>query len=427
MQKPTKVSVANPKLRVPSKSPSQSPKNNNDKQKSNKVSPDNSKEVDEVEDFDYNDISDKDTKTGKRPAKTAPSSTKNAPSAPSSAKNLLSASSSTKGYNSPSETLIPGYHTFASIRYWIIRYLTCPIPGLKRSIPVIGGKSFLELIISGLVLIMVLVYSLRSDAGGVGQVANYLGMLLILLIMRNNFILSIFMGLSFENAINWHKLIAIALMIAMVIHGVREGFLASGVALASLIGCTSLIYGLNKYLHVINFNVFYFLHLGLYFGIVIAAFIHGATIFALSIIVWSIDFIFRYFLIQHSIPKEKVFLTKISNEIVKVSFPMSFRYQAGQYAFISIKGINFYEYHPFTISSSPHEDELSFHIKDCGDWTHKLMELADSYDNKSMVAVEGPYGEVSIDIFNANVYPVSRFPLFYPFLLLTNPSLSSRW
>ncbi len=75
--------------------------------------------------------------------------------------------------------------------------------------------------------------------------------------------------------------------------------------------------------------------------------------------------------------------------------PRTFSYLAGQYCDIRIPAVSKYEWHPFTIASSPHESEMLFFIKDNGDWTHKLYELAANPDNLQdnlVVHVRGPYG-----------------------------------
>lgn len=43
----------------------------------------------------------------------------------------------------------------------------------------------------------------------------------------------------------------------------------------------------------------------------------------------------------------------------------SFKYHAGQYAFLNCPLISRHEWHPFTISSAPEEEHLTFHIRVC--------------------------------------------------------------
>ncbi|KAF9095227.1 hypothetical protein BGX29_006573 [Mortierella sp. GBA35] len=50
----------------------------------------------------------------------------------------------------------------------------------------------------------------------------------------------------------------------------------------------------------------------------------------------------------------------------------SFKYKPGQYMFINVPDISKYQWHPFTITSSPFEDYVSVHIRQAGDWTRAL-------------------------------------------------------
>lgn len=100
-----------------------------------------------------------------------------------------------------------------------------------------------------------------------------------------------------------------------------------------------------------------------------------------------------------------------SNGILKVSIPKVFRYQAGQYAELKIPKISNTEWHPFTISSAPHEPSMVFYIKPVGkpdspsskgSWTKQLKETfvnAETHDADSMsdageveIHIRGPYG-----------------------------------
>jgi predicted ferric reductase len=72
-----------------------------------------------------------------------------------------------------------------------------------------------------------------------------------------------------------------------------------------------------------------------------------------------------------------------------------FRFQPGQFAWITIWDSPFRDHeHPFSISSSAHQDaELTFTIKELGDFTSKIKNIAEG----QRVYVDGPYGSFSID------------------------------
>ncbi|KAF9577452.1 hypothetical protein BGW38_007327 [Lunasporangiospora selenospora] len=50
----------------------------------------------------------------------------------------------------------------------------------------------------------------------------------------------------------------------------------------------------------------------------------------------------------------------------------SFSYKPGQYMFVNVPDISKYQWHPFTITSSPFEDYVSVHIRQVGDFTRAL-------------------------------------------------------
>ena len=53
--------------------------------------------------------------------------------------------------------------------------------------------------------------------------------------------------------------------------------------------------------------------------------------------------------------------------------PKRFTYQPGDYIFLNIPAIAKYEWHPFTISSSPEQQEqIWVHVRSVGTWTNKL-------------------------------------------------------
>ena len=55
--------------------------------------------------------------------------------------------------------------------------------------------------------------------------------------------------------------------------------------------------------------------------------------------------------------------------------PKRFNYQPGDYIFLKIPSIAKYEWHPFTMSSSPEQDFIGLHIRAVGTWTDKLYKF----------------------------------------------------
>ncbi|XP_042268972.1 dual oxidase 1 isoform X1 [Thunnus maccoyii] len=78
--------------------------------------------------------------------------------------------------------------------------------------------------------------------------------------------------------------------------------------------------------------------------------------------------------------------------------PQGFVYRSGQWVRIACLMLGTDEYHPFTLTSAPHEETLSLHIRAVGPWTSQLREL---YTEESLIELgaypklylDGPFGE----------------------------------
>ncbi|KAK6246980.1 hypothetical protein QUC31_018545 [Theobroma cacao] len=57
-----------------------------------------------------------------------------------------------------------------------------------------------------------------------------------------------------------------------------------------------------------------------------------------------------------------------------VTKPPGFKYKSGMYLFIKCHDISKFEWHPFSITSAPKDDYLSVHIRTLGDWTRELKD-----------------------------------------------------
>ncbi|RLN02911.1 hypothetical protein BBJ28_00008204 [Nothophytophthora sp. Chile5] len=115
------------------------------------------------------------------------------------------------------------------------------------------------------------------------------------------------------------------------------------------------------------------------------------------------------------VPRDRLSISQLSGNILLIEFPRvrvdtgeAFDYNAGQHALLCIPMISSLEWHPFTMSSSPDEDLVTFHIKVLGQWTGRLSEIvsATSLEDKAPcdLLVDGPYGGISVDIYSPEVY-----------------------
>eukprot|EP01038_Epipyxis_sp_PR26KG_P008087 gene8087-10955_t len=284
----------------------------------------------------------------------------------------------------------------ASLRYSIIRATSVPAPFVgKNSVYLIGGRSIIELLVIIAVFVVVLgMFTIGKDGSANGRVTDFVMAATVIISLRNN-ILSVLIGMGYERVLLFHKSLAVLAVCCMITHGVSEGFNSSGLACGVLMGCMGIVYFLVK---PFSFNLFYFLHIAIFFGTVIAGWLHFAIYFPYCSIAWIVDIGLRYLI---TMKKVSATTTLLPGDIIKLNFPKIFSYQPGQYCFIMIKSINVYEFHPFSISSSPHEESMTFHIRALGDWTQKLQSIVSESNSKEIqleIRIEGPYGNSMIDI-----------------------------
>lgn len=89
----------------------------------------------------------------------------------------------------------------------------------------------------------------------------------------------------------------------------------------------------------------------------------------------------------------KSFLFMFLLDVTKVKYtrPPNFKYLSGQWVRLSCTAFGNAEYHSLTLTSAPHENYLSVHVKAQGPWTWKLRNYFDP-NNLS----DGPLPKVSI-------------------------------
>jgi NAD(P)H-flavin reductase len=167
--------------------------------------------------------------------------------------------------------------------------------------------------------------------------------------------------------------------------------------------------------------------------------IHGAAVVLIGAVPWLIDVLFRLLYrprvyakgtafpsskttnttdVEAASPsrlgviaREQVSARRLPGGITSLQFPRvradtgeTFKFKPGQYVFLCIPEISSLEWHPFSISSAPHEDLVTFHVRSLGDWTSKLANLVSTVSEFNTVPVpfdlfvDGPYGTLSIDL-----------------------------
>ncbi|RGP62648.1 hypothetical protein FSPOR_9228 [Fusarium sporotrichioides] len=78
------------------------------------------------------------------------------------------------------------------------------------------------------------------------------------------------------------------------------------------------------------------------------------------------------------------------------------KYKAGQYIFLQVPKISFFQWHPFTVSFC-RGNKMMLHIKTDGNWTAKLRELGgDPGESDIEVGINGPFGAPAQRFYDFN-------------------------
>uniref|UniRef100_A0A8C2VLB6 NAD(P)H oxidase (H2O2-forming) n=1 Tax=Chinchilla lanigera TaxID=34839 RepID=A0A8C2VLB6_CHILA len=106
-----------------------------------------------------------------------------------------------------------------------------------------------------------------------------------------------------------------------------------------------------------------------------------------------------------SLSRKKVEISVVKAELLpsgvthlRFQRPQGFEYKSGQWVQIACLALGTTEYHPFTLTSAPHEDTLSLHIRAVGPWTIRLREIyapptGDGSAKYPKLYLDGPFGE----------------------------------
>ncbi|XP_065168987.1 NADPH oxidase 5 isoform X2 [Atheta coriaria] len=136
------------------------------------------------------------------------------------------------------------------------------------------------------------------------------------------------------------------------------------------------------------FEIFYWTHL-MYIPFWILLVFHGPNFwkwFIMPGILYSIERLLR--LAWMRTERGKTYISsglllpsRVTHLVIKR--PLHFDFHPGDYVFINIPAIAKYEWHPFTISSAPEqEDYMWLHIRGVGQWTNRLYEYFEREQEK---------------------------------------------
>ena len=112
------------------------------------------------------------------------------------------------------------------------------------------------------------------------------------------------------------------------------------------------------------------------------------------------------------------YITKLVNfdgfaDVLGLTFkrPLNFEYKSGQWVRIACLELGASEYHPFTLTSAPHEENLSLHIRAVGPWT---MNIRKTYDVNNRDGVPFPKVSMIRSCFHQENMSVKCIPSLTP-------------
>jgi len=242
---------------------------------------------------------------------------------------------------------------------------------------------------------------------------------------RNSLALFIF-GIPFERAVTYHRWVGRLLVMSVICHatiafdrfkvkGIFEfkqdyaGFIA-GVGLGVLFLFTF------EPIRRRFWEVFYFTHL-LYIWVAAWALTHiflfnltsahfnswiTPSVLLFAILLYYFDRGLRIY--KGQFQPTQLISAKPGFEITRLELKKKngFKYEGGQYIWLNLPEVSLVQWHPFSISSGPKEDNFTVHIKDCGNFTHEVFDKA-TEGKITKAKVDGPYGRLSIGLKEYNV------------------------
>ncbi|KAH7141917.1 FAD-binding domain-containing protein [Dactylonectria macrodidyma] len=116
-----------------------------------------------------------------------------------------------------------------------------------------------------------------------------------------------------------------------------------------------------------------------------------------------VERVVRIFLGFHSIKATMKVLDADTVEVTAV-IPSErlWKYKAGQYIFLQVPKISFFQWHPFTVSFC-RGNKMMVHIKTDGDWTGRLRKLGgESGESEIAVGINGPFGAPAQRFYDFN-------------------------
>lgn len=154
------------------------------------------------------------------------------------------------------------------------------------------------------------------------------------------------------------------------------------------------------------FDLWLALHVALAISVIVFCVLHEVVSVLFVALWWSIDLAARYVVMAGCRYPTKATIRKIVPDVCELTFPKppGFHYNPGQFVQIAVRDISNFQFHPISISSAPHEEFVTLHIRALGGWSGKLVDLAEEVEREVSILLEGPYGSLTLDLDDRKRY-----------------------
>ena len=172
----------------------------------------------------------------------------------------------------------------------------------------------------------------------------------------------------------------------------------------------------TQYARRYTFQAFWYTH-HLYVLFYLLTFLHGSgrlvqnplfgNYFLGPGIIYAIDLLISVSRRKHEVAVVRADI--LPSQVIGIYFkrPVTFDYKAGQWLKVASAAQNPGEFHSFTISSAPHKEYLSLHIRAVGPWTYNFREHYNPVNLRGQplpkLYIDGPFGEGHQDWFRYEV------------------------
>lgn len=245
-------------------------------------------------------------------------------------------------------------------------------------------------ILFGVVMALTLVTVASSNVRFSGLLTSVLFMLVYSTAARQKSIWCF----SMERAVKYHKALAFTGTLCGIWHGWLGRNKANATSGAVLLLSVALM-ALAAQVRRPYFDVFIRAHILLALFVVLVGVAHGAVLILFGFLLWLVDVIAR----ACSTGKKVAVVKKLSG-VVCLELPQ-LDFKPGQYVFLCVPQLSYFEWHPISVSSAPSDPTSTLHVRALGDWTHRLSSLAPC--DALPVLVCGGCGGPSIDVASYDV------------------------